>query len=547
MNVQGGLFDLWAGQLRFAAGLSYREERLSYGTETLATAGQSFNDSLIGVNPSGPMDNVGYDTKEAYGELLIPVLSDLPFIQEFSLEVGGRVSDYTTTGTSYTYKVLGDWQVNDWLRFRGGFNRAERAPNIQELQSSPQLSFITDPIGNLCSTRSFARASANPANNPDGYLDVIALCLALMQKGNGGTYVPYGDSRGFYSTVPGDPEIRQATGGSRAFAYSVGNEYYRQNVNASAPALRPETANTWTAGLVIQSPFESKLLSRLNLTVDYFNIAIKDAIGRQLTGGILLQCVNPLYNPSAEGVANGASSVNDLNTPAIRAAADAAIQNSTCPGIPFNASTGEAFQTGAIATERVLGTYTNDGEIKLSGIDANLSWGIPAGPGMINASLAANYMIHFEVKPFAGQPFIDYVGTTGVSVLGLNEGSSFRYKLFGTLGYTWGPANLSLQWSHLPRTLDDVDASYLSGVTATRSDVSGLPAYDLFALNASFQVNEVVRLRMGVDNLFDKAPPLSNYDVDLSNNSVGTLRGGNYSLFHDIQGRRFSFGANAKF
>jgi iron complex outermembrane receptor protein len=40
------------------------------------------------------------------------------------------MSDYNTTRMSYTYKILGDWKVTNWMRLRGGYNRAERAPNI---------------------------------------------------------------------------------------------------------------------------------------------------------------------------------------------------------------------------------------------------------------------------------------------------------------------------------------------------------------------------------------------------------------------------------
>lgn len=50
---------------------------------------------------------------------------------------GSRISSYISTGTSYTFKALGDWRVNDWLRLRGGFNRAERAPNLAELAITP--------------------------------------------------------------------------------------------------------------------------------------------------------------------------------------------------------------------------------------------------------------------------------------------------------------------------------------------------------------------------------------------------------------------------
>ncbi len=78
--------------------------------------------------------------KEVYGELLIPVLKDI-LRQGLNFELGGRISDYNTTGVSYTYKILADLEVTDWFRLRGGYNRAERAPNIAELFLTPQQTF----------------------------------------------------------------------------------------------------------------------------------------------------------------------------------------------------------------------------------------------------------------------------------------------------------------------------------------------------------------------------------------------------------------------
>src|SRR5690606_12819892 len=73
------------------------------------------------------------DVREIHGELLIPLLRDLPLIEQFDLEVGGRFSDYSLSGQVGTFKILGDWQVTDWLRLRGGYQLANRAPNIYEL------------------------------------------------------------------------------------------------------------------------------------------------------------------------------------------------------------------------------------------------------------------------------------------------------------------------------------------------------------------------------------------------------------------------------
>src|SRR5690606_3838321 len=125
-NLQGKLATLPAGDLRGAFGASYREQDFEFINDTLTTQGTSFMDQALGIYPSS--DSFGYyDAKEVYGELLIPILADMPAFKSLSLEVGGRISDYSTTGTSYTYKVLGDWEINDWMRIRGGYNRAERS------------------------------------------------------------------------------------------------------------------------------------------------------------------------------------------------------------------------------------------------------------------------------------------------------------------------------------------------------------------------------------------------------------------------------------
>ena len=296
---------------------------------------------------------------------------------------------------------------------------------------------------------------------------------------------------------------------------------------------QPEVADTWTAGAVIRSPFSGGALSRLNLTIDYFNIKIKDPIGSISAGGLLLRCVDPVYNSAAAGAA------------ASRAAAQAAILQSTCPTVYRNPST-DAFNTGQLNSARIFGTYGNEGGVKLSGIDANLSWSMDAGPGSIFLNLNGNYMFDFKVKELDTSPWIDYVGTTGTGTKGLNSGSSFEYRIFGNLGYSWGPATLSLQWQHTPKTEDGGEAPFLNGLVAVGTDSSGLPSYNLFHLNGSYEVNENLRIRFGVDNLFNKRPPQSNIDVNVDP-SLGQLPGGSYSLFHDVQGRRFSLGGTVRF
>ena len=161
-------------------------------------------------------------------------------------------------------------------------------------------------------------------------------------------------------------------------------------------------------------------------------------------------------------------------------------------------------------------------------------------------SLNGNYMIDFKIQTQDGQPFLDYVGTLGTGALGVNSGASFEYRIFGTVGYNWGPANISLQWQHIPATEDGAEVFFLNGVAPEGTDNSGIPAYNLFNLNAGYQVNDNLRLRAGIDNLFGKRPPITGIDVD-TDPALGQLPGGGFSLFHDVLGRRFSLGANIRF
>jgi outer membrane receptor protein involved in Fe transport len=495
VNLQGGLFELPAGDLRFALGASYRELEYEFINDTLTTQGRSFLDQALGIYPSG--NAYGYiDVKELYGEVLIPVLSDTPFFQELNLEIGGRMSNYNTTGTSYTYKVLGDWAVTDWLRFRGGFNRAERAPNIGELFLSAQQTFGGDNRGDVCSRLNPNDFSANPATNRNGAAgaaQVEAVCRVLMaQSGNPGAADQY------YGGV------QSTAGGGFAFPTLVGN-----------PNLTPETADTWTAGVVINAPFSSGALSRLRASVDWYDITISDAIGAQTVGAVTQQCYDPDFNPL-------------VATDAVAAA-----NSQFCQLVPRT-------QTGN--TGNVFITYANTGRVHLQGIDVQLDWGADIGPGTLTINSLFNYQINFESSALYPQlPLVDYVGTNGTGENGLNTGV-FEYKIFTTIGYGIGPARVALQWQHYPSIQDAGEVVTAGGTPNTAPH----PSYNLFNLNANYQLSEDISLRFGVDNLLGKRPPLGGYNPN-ADNATGQLRMGGFFGQHDTNGRRFYLGANLRF
>ncbi len=530
-NLQGGLVDLPAGQLRGALGASYRKNSYTFFNDGLLQKDRSFLDQTIGIAPSGDTDG-SITAKEIYAELLIPVLKDVPFIKELNLEIGGRLSDYNTTGTSHTFKILGDWQITNWLRLRGGFNRAERAPNIAELFLSPQQSFGFDPVGDLCANDPIQTnvSSANPAANRGGAAgaaDVRAVCEALMTRDNGGVAPPPSPTSdghpnfNFYNTFAFLQPAFAAPGGI-GFPTVAGNTIYRNTIDPNAKALTPEVANTWTLGAVIRSPFDSPILSRLNLSVDYFNITILHPIGALSPGGMQQLCLDPAYNPLVNGAATNAAD------------AAAAIASPACTLVKRNTNDG----LGTLNGGAMVSTYRNDGLVKLSGIDAQLDWNSQVGPGVLFMNITGNYMFHFLAKELDPNPLIDYAGTTGTGIKGLNYGSSFRWRSFATVGYSYKGASLSVQWQHIPKT-----RNYGAAADIT----AAVPNYDLFNLNGSYQVTKTASIRFGVDNLLNRAPRLTGVDTDLSNNQPGSVAGGSYSFFTDTQGRRFSLGGNIKF
>lgn len=493
-NISGGLFDLPAGELGAALGASFREVGYQFDNDTLTTQGRSFQDQALGIYPSGNVE-AGFDVHEVYGELLVPILSDMPGIQQFNLELGGRISDYSTTGTSYTYKILGDWEVTDWLRIRGGYNRAERAPNIGELFLQASQTFGVNTAGDPCSLANPLSFSANQdgdqfaGGNANG-ARVEAVCRIQMEQTGNPAAVDY------YNGVQGSGTF------GFAFPTTVGN-----------PNLVPEVADTWTAGFVINSPFQSALFNRFRFTVDWFNISVEDAIGEQTVAIALQQCYDPALNPAWGG--------SDLD-----------VANSQfCQNVPRNA-------TGALGN--VQRTYVNNGQFELSGIDVQLDWGFDVGPGSVNLNVLANYLIKFESSGLIGAdgtpllPIVDYVGTLGTGENGL-QGNNYEYKIFTTLGYNWGPAYVGFQWQHLP-SIDPINPPNV-----------GYPSYNIFALNASYAVTDDINLRFGVENLFNEAPPLGNFNPT-ADASLGQLRGGGYNAtFYDTNGRRFYFGANVRF
>ncbi len=256
LNFQGGLFSLPAGQVRAAVGAQQRRNAAQFNPDILQSTA-SLNDQVIGLYPTGYLD-AHMRARDLYAEALVPILEDT-FVKKVELEIGGRYSDYDLTKSTWTYKVNGNVEVNDYVRFRGGYNRATRAPNLGELFLPLQELFgaggyYGDPCG-LLSTAPYGAAGAQVNNPLTGQR--TALASGQTAAGAQSTYLVCRAQMGAGAT----PFYNAAPPAGTSFN-GLGFTYQQGNAN-----LESEVADTWTAGVVLRSPFEHPLLNRLTATV----------------------------------------------------------------------------------------------------------------------------------------------------------------------------------------------------------------------------------------------------------------------------------------
>ncbi|MCL1077970.1 TonB-dependent receptor [Parashewanella spongiae] len=159
-NLAGELFELPAGVVGFASGVEYRKESAHYTPDSLTAQGLA-NDPR--VEPTAG----SFSVKEAYVELAIPLLSDMPLAEHVEISTAMRFFDYNTFGSDNTWKLGLTWRVNESLMFRGVSSTAFRAPTVSELFGGESPSF--DQVVHPATEQSQAQVTVggNPLLTPE--------------------------------------------------------------------------------------------------------------------------------------------------------------------------------------------------------------------------------------------------------------------------------------------------------------------------------------------------------------------------------------------
>lgn len=236
----GGIGD--AGDIGLVVGFERRDDSSVFRPDEFLAGGD-----VLGFNSSESTVG-GFDVTEVFGEINIPLLSDMPFADSLSVWAAARASDYSNIGNVSTYAGAINWAPIEQVRLRGGFQVAVRAPNVAELFGGQGNGFpgATDP----CS--------------------------------DGGSAV---------GTGPGDPvyDLCLTTGVAAA---NIGNftqaNSQIEGLFGGNPNLTEEESDTFTLGVVIQP------LDGLDIAIDYFDITVDNAIA--VLGGGVNNVLDICYN-----------------------------------------------------------------------------------------------------------------------------------------------------------------------------------------------------------------------------------------------------------
>jgi iron complex outermembrane receptor protein len=274
------------------------------------------------------------------------------------------------------------------------------------------------------------------------------------------------------------------------------------------PNLKPEQADTYTVGV----NFAPSRIPHLTGSIDYYHIQIKDEIGVIPYLLVLSNCAdtgNPMYCRQI---------VRQPNTGSLNG-------NSVAGG-------------GYVVQENYnLGTALN------SGIDVQLNYklGLSAGFGDLVFGLNGTYLLHNETTPLPGGPTYDCAGLFGFTCQTVNPR---WHHFFRTTWETPWDVSASLTWRYIGAVSQDNDSSdptlHFSTFGGYDYFNARIPAYSYLDLEATWNVNKIVQIRAGANNVLDKDPPLVNTDI-VAGGAANT-----YSSY-DLFGRQLFLAFTAKF
>jgi outer membrane receptor protein involved in Fe transport len=486
-----GLKSPWASAgAGVSFGYQYREDSLATNYDSEIQSGDlaGFGGSLR--NTSGNQND-----NDLYGELRVPLVQDMTFAKDMEFEAGYRFADYEHGGGNNTFKVGLDWQTVPDVRLRASFERAARAPDVEELfaPDTPGLFAGNDPCAGTTPVFSVAQCVNTFQHTLPG--------ITANQLLNGGYVLNGVTLPAFYGNVAPCPAAQCGT------------------ITGGSPNLKPEVADTYSVGVV----FTPSFLKGFTFSLDYWNIKVANAI---------------IDIPQEPIVNNCATLGNAFDCAQINR--DIATGGDIFGGLGLGSVVQPLVNASSLATSG----FDLQGSYRLNLEDVNVhGWG----------SLGWDYNGTYTYNLTTTLP--DHTSYDCVALYGPTCNSATlppsRYR--HTMRFSWiTPWNgtISLNWRLIGSKSLDFNTGQADLQDGNFKDTlptdAHIPIYNYFDLATTWRIHDHINLRAGVNNIFDKIPPL----VDSNSFGISAPPFGNGNTFpqeYDPLGRTFFFGLTADF
>ena len=422
-------------------GFEHRNENIVFAPDSAELSGD-----LAGFGGASVAIDRAYSVSEEFIEVRAPLMQDRTGVKDLVFDAGYRRSDYDTIGVVNTHKLELQYAPIQDLRFRGGFQRAIRAPSLIELFNPVlvgQIAIGEDPC-----------APSTKAGQVGQLGATLEQCLrtGVTQDQYLNKSIPQGTAN----------QLSQLQGG---------------NV-----ALQAETSNSYSIG----ASFSPTFLPNFTGSLDYYRIKLKGAVGVFPANVIINNCLQ--------------SGDPQFCTQIVRE--------------PTNGSlTGASPASGGY----IVQTNKNIGLVDIDGIDVQANYRVRVAEkwGGLSFSLNGSYLMTAETTPAPGVDKYDCAGLFGAVCQTVNP--RWHHLMRTSWETPWHNVTLSLNWRYMSAVKLDQNTDNPTLHFATLGEFDSfnarIPAFSWLDLVGNWNIRDNISVRVGVNNLMDKNPPLATAEI----------------------------------
>ncbi len=243
--------------------------------------------------------------------------------------------------------------------------------------------------------------------------------------------------------------------------------------------LEAETSNSYTIG----ATFTPTFLPNFTGSIDYYRIKLKGAVGVFPANVILNECLNsgdPLF----------------------------------CSQIVREGTNGSLNGASVASGGYIVQTNRNVGQVDTDGIDVQANYRLPLNRYALTFSLNGSYLMSAETTPAPGVTPYDCAGLFGAVCQTVNP--RWHHLMRTSLEMPWN-LTVSMNWRYFGKvSLDqnqDNPTLHFASLGAFNHFNAEIPAFNYIDLAASWAVRDNIFIRAGVNNLFDKNPPIVTAEI----------------------------------